>query len=770
MAVSMLIGLWVWDELSFNSYYTNYDAIAQLSRKEITNDKIVINPNNNAFPIPLAAALRSDYGNHFKRVALASRSKEHLLAFDEHVFSKNGIYVDQSFTGMFTLNMISGTSSLDAPNSILLNQSLARTLFGNTMATGKVLKLDGNQQVTVAGVFEDIPHNARFAEVDFVCPLSLLLNTNDYFRNMANDWNVSSFQIFVQTAPGFSMDQISGRIENVYWNKVKQNQPAGSGYKATIFLHPMKDWHLHAAWKNGVQTGGRIELVWMFGIIGVFVLLLACINFMNLSTARSEKRAKEVGIRKTMGSLHSQLVKQFLSESFLLVCLAFIVSTGILVLSIDWFNQVAGKAIALPFAHPVFWMAAAGFIIVTAFLAGSYPALYLSSFQPVKVLKGRFHAGRFATLPRRVLVVVQFTVSIVLIAGTIIVYRQVQYAQDRPAGYEQNGLLQIKMNTPDLYGKYEVLKQELLQSTAVVGYAQCSAAPTHVDYFDDRFEWPGKNPHALKKSFALMAVTADFGKTVGWQFVAGRDFSTRFASDPAAVIVNETALQYMGLKDPVGQTIRWNDKPYRLAGVIKDMITQSPYEPVQQAVYFLVPNVTPYIVVKMNPALSTSHAIGKIESVFKKHNPSGLFEYTFVDEAYGRKFATEQRIGQLTTIFAVLAIFISCLGIFGLASFVAEQRTKEIGVRKVLGASVFNVWQLLSKEFILLVVMAFFIAVPLAYYYMNNWLQEYTYRTHISWWIFAITGAGAMAITLLTVSYQSIKAALTNPVKSLRAE
>jgi len=770
MAVSMLIGLWVWDELSFNTYHKNYTTIAQVDRKEISNGEINIYADNNSLPMPLASELKASYNNYFKHVALASYSDEHLLSFNDHPFARQGMYVDQDFTDIFTLKIIAGTATLREPQSILLSGSLAHALFGNAEATGKVLKLDSKQNLTVAGVFEDMPRNAKFSDISFYCPLSLLVSTNDYVKQNTNNWDNSSFQLFVQSAPGMSMDKISSSIKDVYWANVKHNQPAGSAFRAEIFLHPMKDWHLHSAWKNGAEAGGRIELVWLFGIIGIFVLLLACINFMNLSTARSEKRAKEVGIRKTMGSLRSQLVKQFLSESLSVVCIAFVCSIGMVVFSLGWFNQVADKEIHLPFANPVFWIAAITFVLVTAFLAGSYPAIYLSSFQPVKVLKGTFHAGRFAAVPRRVMVVVQFAVSIILIAGTIIVYRQVQYAQSRPVGYDKNGLVRIKMNTPDLYGKYDVLQHELLKSGGAVGFAQCSSPTTHLDYFDDRFEWPGKDLNQTKKAFALMGVTFDFGKTAGWQFIAGRDFSKNFASDSSAIILNETAAKYMGMKDPVGQTVKWNGRPFRVDGVIKDMITESPYEPVQQGIFILAPNVGPYIMVKLNPLLSAGEALGKIEPIFKKYNPSSPFDYKFVDEDYGQKFAAERRTGTLTTIFAALAIFISCLGIFGLASFVAEQRTKEIGVRKILGASVTNLWGLLSREFVLLVVLAFLIAVPVANYFMTGWLQQYTYRTNISWWIFAVTGAGALTVTLLTVSYQSIKAALANPVKSLRTE
>jgi putative ABC transport system permease protein len=770
MAVAILIGLWVWDELSFNTYHRNYSAVAQVYRNEVFKGVGYIDDNNNNFPIPLAGALRTGYGQYFEQVALASSGDEHLVSYDNRPFSSHGMYVEPGFTDIFTLKMITGAKSLQKPQSILLAQSLASSLFGHDDATGKVVTLDGKQNLTVAGVFQDMPRNARFSDIGFFCPFSLMVSTNDYVKGIVNDWGNSSFQLFVQTAPGISMDQISGRISEVYWAKIKASQPAGGEYKATIFLHPMKDWHLRSTWKEGVPAGGRIQLVELFGMIGVFVLLLACINFMNLSTARAEKSAREVGIRKTMGSLRSQLVRQFMSESLAVVCVAFVLSAGLVALSLDRFNQLADKEILFPVSNPVFWLAAVLFILTTAILAGSYPSFYLSSFKPIKVLKGVFQAGRRAAVPRRVMVVLQFAVSIALISGTMIVYRQVQYAQSRPSGYDRSGLISVKMNTPDMYGKYDVLRHDLLQSGAAVGFAQSSNPGANLNNFDDRFEWVGKDPQMLRKAFALMAVTNDFGKTVGWQFIAGRDFSTDVDTASGAIILNETALRYMDLKNPVGQIVKWNGRPFRIHGVIKDMITESPYEPVQMTIFVLAAGIGPYMMVKLNPALNTRDALSRIQPIFSKYNPAGPFDYQFVDEAYGHKFAAEQRIGVLTTVFSALAIFISCLGIFGLASFVAEQRTKEIGVRKILGASVIQLWRLLSREFLLLVLLAFVLAVPVAAWFMHGWLAQYSYHSSIAWWIFAVTGAGALLITLATVSYQSIRAALVNPVKSLRSE
>ncbi|HEX5026900.1 MAG TPA: ABC transporter permease, partial [Agriterribacter sp.] len=487
MAVAMLIGLWIWDELSFNNYNKNYGNIAQLARKEKVNGESFISENSNHFPIPLATELRATYGNYFKQVTLATESNEQMLSYHENQFSRRGMYVEPAFTEIFTLAFIAGANTgFSDPNTILVNQSLATALFGNSDAIGKVIKLGNNQAVKVIGVYKDLPYNNRFRDISFLCPFNLLVNTNAGVKALLDEWKNSSFNIFVEAAPGISMKKISGSIKEIYWNRIKNEQPTTSNDNVALFLHPMKDWHLRSEWKNGVHAGGQIQLVWLFGMIGIFVLLLACINFMNLSTARSEKRAKEVGIRKTVGSLRSQLVKQFLSESFLMVCVAFIISIGIVLLSINGFNEIADKKVSLPYNNPVFWVISILFILITAFVSGSYPALYLSSFRPVKVLKGTFRSGKSAAISRRVMVAVQFTVSIVLIIGTIVVYRQVQHAQSRPIGYNRNGLIRFNMNTADLNGKYDVLRREVLASGGAIELAQSSAATTENNYFDDR--------------------------------------------------------------------------------------------------------------------------------------------------------------------------------------------------------------------------------------------------------------------------------------------
>ena len=438
-------------------------------------------------------------------------------------------------------------------------------------------------------------------------------------------------------------------------------------------------------------------------------------------------------------------------------------------INLPWFNQLADKQMRIQWGNPVLWLAVLGFTVFTGLLSGSYPAFYLSSFDPVKVLKGTFRAGRFASLPRKVLVVMQFTVSITLIIGTVIVFRQIQHAKNRPVGYDRQGLISINMTTPDLHGKYAPLRQELLKTGAVADMAQASSPTTDVFSNQVGFDWKGKDPNSIP-SFGTIAVTHDFGKTVGWQIKEGRDFSRDFSTDTSALILNEAAVKLTKLKNPVGETIKWNNKDWRVIGVIKDLVMESPFEPSKPTVFLVSYTWANVITARLKPGVPVREALAKVEPVFRQFNPGSPFEYKFVDAEYADKFSSETRVGTLSSVFAGLAIFISCLGLFGLASFVAEQRTKEIGIRKVLGASVFNLWKLLSKDFIWLVAISFFIAAPLAWYFMDGWLKDYDYRSDMAWWVFAASGLGALAITLLTVSFHAVKAALANPVKSLRSE
>jgi putative ABC transport system permease protein len=770
MAVAMLIGLWVWDELSFNKYHKNYDKIGRAMQMQTQNGAVF---TMQYMPIPLGEELKTKYGNNFKYLAMASFEGDHILSVGNKNLSKSGNYIDFEAPKMLSLKMLQGTNEgLKSPNSILLSETTAKAFFGESNPINQTMKIDNRLDVKVTGVYEDLPFNTEFKNLKFIAPWDLYVSSEPWVKKLKEDrvWDNNSYQIYAQIADNVDFETVNKRILRSKYNKVDEGSKR---FDAKIFLHPMKDWHLKSNWVNGVNTGGLIDYVWLFGIIGIFVLILACINFMNLSTARSEKRAKEVGVRKAIGSARGQLITQFLSESLLVAFFALILSLLLVELALPFFNEVADKKMTILWSDPSFWILLIGFSMLTGLIAGSYPALYLSSFQPVKVLKGTFKVGRFASLPRKVLVVFQFTVSMALIIGTVIIYLQIQFSKNRPIGYDRDNLMMIMMKTPEFHDKSEILRNELKTSGAIVEFAQSSSPLTDIWSRSGGFNWQGKDPN-LDTDFGIIRVTPEFGKTVGWNFKEGRDFSRAFSRDSLSIVINEAAVKFMALKNPIGKTIRWGDdkggKDYIIIGVIKDMLMQSPYKPVIQSIYFLDNKYYNWINLKLNPNKSASESIAKIGAVFKKHISSAPFEYKFADDEFAAKFKTEEQIGKLALFFAILAIFISCLGLFGLASFVAEQRTKEIGIRKVLGATVMNLWTLLSKDFVFLVIVSVVIATPIAYFFMNNWLQKYDYRTNISWWVFAFSGVGVLAITLLTVSFQAIRAALANPVKSLRTE
>ncbi|AYB29997.1 ABC transporter permease [Chryseolinea soli] len=764
MAVAMLIGLWVYDELTYNSYLPEYRRVAQVYQRQTINGQTF---TQDAVPFPTGQELQKVYGGDFKYVVMSSWTNSHILSRGDTTITKTGNFMDVDAAKLLALKMIAGShDGLRDPNSILLSRSTARALFGDQDPINALMKVDNSLDVKVTGVYEDIPAS-NFDGLTFIVPWELYTIAQPWVKNVRDKWDTNSFQCFVQIADLADMTSLSKKIIHAKYNRV---DPDDKKFNAEIFLHPMKDWHLHSQWENGVATGGLIEYVWLFGIIGTFVLLLACINFMNLSTARSEQRGKEVGIRKSIGSLRKQLITQFLSESFLVVGLAFLLTIIIVSLCLPSFNTLAGKQMTLPFNHVGFWLASLAFMLITGMLAGSYPALYLSSFQPAKVLKGVMKAGRRATLPRRILVVVQFTVSVTLIIGTLVVYRQIQFTKDRPVGYDRNGLVMLQQKSTQFKGKFDVLRNELKGSGAVQEVAQSSSPLTQVWSNNGGFDWEGKDP-GLQAGFATIWSTAEYGQTVGWKIVDGRDFSRDIASDTAAIIINQAAVKFMGIEDPVGKIVKWGEGyQYKIIGVVSDLLMESPFFDVKQTMYFRATENDSWMIMNLNPALSTHEALTRAEQVFKQYLPGVPFDYQFADVEHAQKFAAEQRIGTLSGIFAGLAVFISCLGLLGLASFVAEQRTKEIGIRKVLGASVASLWQMLSKDFVILVLAACLIAIPLSYYFTHDWLKNYPYRTTISWWIYAATVAGALALTVMMVSFQAIKAALSNPVKSLRSE
>jgi|JI10StandDraft_1071094.scaffolds.fasta_scaffold01706_15 putative ABC transport system permease protein len=761
MAVAMLISLWVYDELSFNKDHQNYETIAQVYRLQNWGGERGVSTSH---VTGLGTLLKTEYASHFKNVAMIrARTEERVLAFGENKFTQSGYFMQPEGAEMLTLKMVRGTrNGLTDMKSILLAESVAKKLFGDTDPINQVVLMDAKWDLKVTGVYEDLPKNSTFYDASYFAPLDLYI---DGWGSLTS-WDNYFVYIYLQINEGGNFEELSRYIKDVMLAHVDAETKES---KPEIFLHPMRKWHLDSEFKNGeLTTSKRMLSVWYYSAIGVFVLLLACINFMNLSTARSEKRAKEVGIRKSIGSMRGQLIQQFFGETLLVAFLSAIIALIIVQLSLPWFNYVSDKNISLPISNPMFWLACVAFTLFTGLLAGSYPALYLSSFNAVKILKGTFKAGRFAVLPRRVLVVVQFTVSITLTIGTIIVYQQIQFAKNRPVGYSRANLIGMRTASPEYKGQYHTLRNELKSTNMVEEIAEANYSIIDTRGWNGGFSWHGNK---YDQTFNTIYVTHEYGKTVGWEFVAGRDFSRDFPSDLSGIVINESAAAILSLENPVGESLSWMDRgEFKILGVVKDMVKGSPYEPTDPSIIFLSESDMQWLYIKIKPTVSAHEALPKVQSVLASIVPSAPFDYTFADEAYDAKFKAEERIGKLATLFSVLALLISCLGLFGLASFIAEQRTKEIGIRKILGASIPNLWKMLSKDFAVLVIIACSVSIPLSYYFMNSWLGQYEYRTAISWNVFVFTALGALVITLLTVSFQAIKAAVANPVKSLRSE
>ncbi|MBD2701183.1 ABC transporter permease [Spirosoma sp. BT702] len=771
MAVAMLIGLWIYDELTFNQYHQNYSRVAQVMRHEWFDGRK--ETGGQSSPIPLGTELQTAFGDEFSYVVLSTKPVNYIIASGDAKFNQSGRFMEAGAPELLTLRMVQGSrAGLHELNTILLTETLAKKLFGDENPINRIVTIDTQVNVKVTGVYEDLPTNSEFRGTSYIAPFDLYGSLNTWVKDARDNWGDKSFPIYVQIAPNKTFEQVSARIKGVMLPHLKAENAAS---KPEVFLHPMSNWHLFSAFENGANvTSEPMKYVLFYGVIGLFVLLLACINFTNLSTARSEKRAKEVGIRKAIGSVRAQLTSQFLSESVLVSMVAFGLCLVLVQLALPWFNRVADKQIVILWVNPIFWLACITFTLFTALLAGSYPAFYLSSLQPVKTLKGLYSSGspsgwHSAIASRKILVVFQFTISIALIIGTASVYQQIQLAKNRPVGYDRKGLLSFPKN--GFLGKENVLRDELLRTGVAAEVAESAYPLTNEGSNNTGFDWRGKTP-TMSDDFGTIRISAEYGKAVGWQFIAGRDFSRRFRSDSSGLIINESAMKVMGIQHAVGEQVRsehWQKGTFTILGVVKDMVMASPFERVRPTI-FSIQGTKRWMLVKINPQVSLHTALPKLEATFKAVVPDVPFDYKFADEEYALKFTAEERIGKLASFFASLAIFISCLGLFGLASFMAERRTKEIGVRKVLGASALTIWRLLSQEFVLLVLIAFAIATPTAYYFLSNWLQKYEYHTNVSWWIFAMSGMGTLIITLLTVSYQSIKAALVNPVKSLRSE
>ena len=755
ICITLLISLWVWDEISFNHYHQHHERLGEIVSIEKINGIVTTLEFSS---VPIAAALRNQYPEDFKGVSL-TREINAVLALGNKKINAFGLWAEPPFPAMLTLKMKKGGyNTFQDPSSVLISESLARSLFADADPINQHISFNNEFVMKVVGVYEDLPSNTRFNEVNYL--LAWQSNYNSGNKN-GDDWLDHHFQVFVQLSEKSDFARTSAKIKNLTKAHI-------AGGWEELMLHPMDRWHLYT---NFYQPGsnGRIRFVRLFGIIGVFVLFIACINFMNLSTARSEKRAKEVGIRKTMGSLRYELILQFLGESLIMVMIALFIALIAAQLFLPYFNQLAGKQLSIPFLQISFWLWIIAFTLFTGILAGSYPAFFLSGFKAINVLKGNYKSGRFATLPRKILVVFQFTICIAVIIGTTTVYRQIQFGKSRPMGYTMQNLITTEMNTASIKGHYDALRNDLIKTGVVEDMAESSSPTTGVRNAMVNYDWKGRDPGNMA-IVGTVFVTYDFGRTIDWQILEGRDFSRNYATDSCAFILNEAAVAFTGLKHPVGEVIHWHDQDHPIVGVVKDMIMESPYTSAEPTFFVMLDRKISVVTMRLMQGIPVPYAIGQIENVFKKYDPESPFEYHFTTETYNWKFAEEDNIGNISGIFCLFAIFISCLGLFGLSSFMAEQRSKEIAVRKVLGADVFHLWRLLSSEFVLLVLISCFIATPVAWFTLHQWLEQYEFRTPVYWWLFALAGIGTLVIALLTISFQIIRAALLNPVQPLRSE
>jgi ABC-type antimicrobial peptide transport system permease subunit len=759
MASAILILLWIQNELSYDRFYKKSDRLYTMYNRDKFNNELWA---WNTTPKIMAPAIKHDYPE--VEDAVRYNNITFLATVGEKKLNVRGAFADSGFLNMFSFPLVSGntTQALAGNYNIVLTQKMAKKLFGNDDAMGKIVRIDSNANFTVSAVLKDLPNNTSF-DFEYLLPWAFMdkLGWNDKY------WGNNSVRTFVLLKPGTSHLAFDAKVKDITTSHSTESEK--------VFSYALSRQHLYGKNKNGQLVDGQIETVRLFAVIAAFILLIACINFMNLSTARSEKRAKEVGIRKVAGALKSSLIAQFIGESVLLSAIAFILAVITVQLSLSGFNNLTGKQLFISYGNPLYWLFAIGFILFTGFIAGSYPAFYLSSFTPVKVLKGTFKKMNALVTPRKVLVVLQFTFAIVLIISTIIVQHQIRFAQNRDAGYNRNNLV-YAFTQGDAAKNYLLIKNELLKSGAVIAVTK-SANPITQRWSDSwGFSWPGSTESDKKLDFVRLGTDADFIKTIGVHLKEGRDIDVyNYPTDSTAVMLNETAVTAMHLENPVGQIIRSGgdaDRSFHVVAVVKDFILESPFEKKVNAMMIMGPANDFFQVMhmKLNPSNGTADNIAKMEKIFKQYNPQYPFEYVFADESYAKKFKEQQRTGTLATLFAGLTIFISCLGLFGLASYMAENRIKEIGVRKVLGASVFSITSLLSKDFLQLVIVSLLIASPVAWWAMDKWLQNYTYHISIEWWVFAGAGILSILIALATVSYQSVRAAVANPVKSLRTE
>jgi ABC-type antimicrobial peptide transport system permease subunit len=760
LACSLLIVLWVSDEYKVDAFHKNGSQLYSIIERQYRDGQV------DAF-LGGPGLLADEMKKVLPEVQYASNyAWNELSTFEANnkIIKENGNHAGEDFFKMFTYPLLQGNAAtaLQTPLDIAISKKMAEQFFGSAAeAIGKTIRYQDKKDLKITAVFDNVPQNST-VQFDYILSWQSFLERNSW----AKDWTNNGPATYIMLRKGTDAKAFEKKISRFLDNYNKEQTPRSY---VRLSIQPYRDIYLHSNFdKQGELSGGRIQYVHIFSIVAIFILLIACINFMNLTTARSVKRAKEIGIRKVVGAFRFALIRQFIGEALLIVSVAVVISLVLVMLVLPLFNQLTQKQIRVPATNATFWLSIVSLLLLTGFISGSYPALYLSSLKPVGVLKGTLKFSSSALWFRKGLVVFQFMLSIILIIGTIVVRKQVNYIQRIDLGYDRENLLYIPLEG-DLIEKYQVFKNQSLQMPGIKNISRITDIPTQIQNGTGGVEWQGKDPNA-DIDFTYSAVGYDFTKTMHLQFVQGRDFSKDFPTDSAGYVVNESALKIIGYKDPIGKPLTFWQKKGIIIGVLKDFHFNSLHTPINPLVLRLGENVGYGAALVRTEPGKTKEALVNLEKICKQLNPKFPFTYKFADEEYQKLYKSEQVVSQLANYFAFLAIFISCLGLLGLVMFTSEQRTREFGIRKVLGASPATLFNLLSKEFLLLVLIAMVIASPIAWIAMKEWLKDYSYRVDISWWMFLAAGVLAIVIALVTVSFQAIKAALANPVKSLRTE
>ncbi|MFP4095261.1 MAG: ABC transporter permease [Cyclobacteriaceae bacterium] len=755
IACSLFILLWVEDELKMDRFHEKEGRLFKAMRHAYFTDGNIFTWS--AIPKPLAQTLEEEYPE-VEEAELQTWQQQLLIAHHEQSYKEEGFFAGEDFFKIFSFPFIEGdpTTALKDIHSVAISEKLANKLFGNGPALGQMLRVDNRAEFKVTGVFSNPPASSSL-QFDFVLPIEEFIQRNDWVE----DWGNNGLRMHVLLKENASHEVLNAKLKDI----IREHDESSD---ADAFLKPFEEVYLYGDYEEGKLQGGRITYVKIFSLIAFFILLIACINFTNLATARASRRAREVGMRKAVGASRRSLFVQFMAESFLIVLLATLLALLLVWLLMPYFNTLTGKNIPLDLLNPDILLLLLGVLLLTTLMAGSYPAVYMASLNTMKILRGNLRSGKAAANFRRSLVVFQFAISLLLIVGTSVIYRQLQYIQNKSLGMDRENLLYMYLEG-DLQDKYAVFKEELLQSTGIQSISAASQNPLSVGNSTTGLSWEGKAPDE-QILFSIINADYDFLQTMGMELSAGRDFSREFSTDTMNIIINEEAARAMGMEEAVGQHIKlWDEYEGEIIGVVKDFHFASLRSEIGPLFIRLRPDNTSFAFVRTQPGQLAS-ALAALESSSQQLNPAFPFEYHFLDQDFEEIYQSEQTIGKLAGIFALVTIIISCLGLLGLASYTAEQRIREISVRKVLGASEARLVMLMSGEFSKLVLIAFGLGAPLAYFLMQQWLEAFAYRVSLSWLVFVVAGLIALVTAWLTVAYQSFKAAHCNPAEVLRSE